>query len=98
MIMPDNKRKVFVRWIGVILMALSFLLYCGVYILPFVPLTIQIKLAAAPVFILLGEIAFWVGGVILGKEVVEKYKHQLNPINWFRRRPAKIDEEPGDSV
>nr|WP_242949614.1 hypothetical protein [Clostridium pasteurianum] len=29
------------------------------------------------------EVIFWVGGAILGKEIVAKYKRYINPVNWI---------------
>jgi hypothetical protein len=28
------------------------------------------------------EVTFWVGGILMGKELFDKYKSLLNPKNW----------------
>jgi len=38
-----------------------------------------------PVLVILGEMAFWVGGALLGAEVVARYRRWLNPRHWFSR-------------
>lgn len=68
--------------IGIILVALSFVLYGMILLLPFVPLATSLKLSAAPVLAVLGELAFWSGSVFLGKEIILRYKRYLDPRNW----------------
>lgn len=69
--------------IGIALIVLSFVFYGLIPLLPFLPLNTSTKVAAAPILALLGELVFWPGGALLGREVVEKYKARLNPCNWF---------------
>jgi short-subunit dehydrogenase len=65
------------RTIALTLIVLSFVLYGALLALPFAPLTVAGKLALTPVLIGLGEATFWVGGLILGKEVLGRYKSRL---------------------
>jgi hypothetical protein len=67
------------------LVILSFVLYGLILFLPFFPLSTSQKIAVAPLLALLGELAFWPGGVLLGREVVARYKAYLNPCNWFAK-------------
>jgi hypothetical protein len=71
--------------IGLFLLALSFLLYSGLLLIPFVPYAAGTKAAIASVLIVTGEISFWVGGLILGKELISRYRKQLNPLKWFKK-------------
>jgi len=32
------------------------------------------------------EVVFWAGGLLVGKELFTKYKKQLNPVSWFRKK------------
>ncbi|MBI3173639.1 MAG: SDR family NAD(P)-dependent oxidoreductase [Chloroflexi bacterium] len=70
-------------WIGVALVVISTILYGGLLALPFLSISTAAKLTATPLLILFGEVTFWVGGAMLGKEVVARYKQYLNPCNWF---------------
>lgn len=72
--------------IGVGLVALSFLLYGGALLVPLLPLSAGAKIATASSLAVAGEISFWAGGLILGREIVARYKKYLNPLGWFRRR------------
>ncbi|MBM3127000.1 MAG: SDR family NAD(P)-dependent oxidoreductase [Chloroflexi bacterium] len=71
------------RWVGIGLIALSFLLYGGLLALPFLPIATQDKLTLSPILIILGETSFWVGGFIVGKEVIARYKQYLDPCYWL---------------
>jgi hypothetical protein len=76
------------RWtrsIGISLIVLSVMLYGAIFLLPLLPFSGKERLAAVPVLVVLGEVAFWGGGVLLGVEVVARYRRWLNPRYWFRR-------------
>lgn len=69
--------------LGIGLVILSTLLYGGLVALPFISIPTTTKLAATPALIFFGEITFWGGGALLGREIVTRYKQYLNPCNWF---------------
>lgn len=71
------------RLIGISLVVLSLIFYGLIPLLPFFPLTASQKIAAIPALAVFGESAFWIGGVLLGKEVVSRYRQYLNPRKWF---------------
>jgi hypothetical protein len=74
------------RKTGIILIILSFVLYGGLLIVPFTPYPLGTKAAISSILIVSGEISFWVGGFILGKELVMKYRRHLNPLRWFKKK------------
>jgi len=73
------------RWIGIVLLILSFAFYASLLLLPFLTLAGTTKAAAIPVLIVLAEVAFWIGGIILGKEFVTRYRRFLDPRNWRKK-------------
>ena len=81
----QNKRRPWVKKLGFLLIALSILLYAGLLLVPFIPYSIGTKAAISSVLVILGEISFWVGGFILGKDIVAKYKKYFNPLRWFKK-------------
>ncbi|NLW37047.1 MAG: transporter suffix domain-containing protein [Peptococcaceae bacterium] len=86
---PERKKsidKTKFRITGVILIILSFILYGGLFIVPFTPFTFGTKAAISSILIVSGEISFWVGGFILGKELVMKYRRYMNPLRWFKKK------------
>jgi len=81
-----NILEVKVNWskrFGVFLVVMSFVFYGLIPVLPFLPLAPSTKIAAVPILALLGELVFWPRGILLGREVVGRYKACLNPCNWF---------------
>lgn len=67
---------------GVSLVIFSFLLYGVIFSLPWLPLTLASKLALTPVLVGVSEAAFWIGGILAGKEVVNRYRRWLDPRSW----------------
>jgi hypothetical protein len=72
--------------VGFFLIILSCVLYGLIAILPFLPLSTPAKIAAAPALVLLGELTFWPGSVLLGKEVITRYKAYLDPRKWCAKK------------
>lgn len=75
-----------VKKTGIVLIILSFLLYGGILLVPFTPYTVGTKAVITSVLVILGEISFWVGGLILGREIIARYKKYFNPFHWFKKK------------
>lgn len=60
--------------LGIFLVAFSWIIYGGIFIIPFLSLTPNYKIFIISVFYLLSHITFWIGGFVLGKELIHKYK------------------------
>lgn len=73
------------RTLGFLLIVLSFFAYGVLLALPLLPLEGGMKLALAPVLVGLGEAAFWIGGLFVGKALISRYRRYLNPCNWVCR-------------
>ena len=72
-------------------MAVGSLFWLSLAALPFCPLPATTKLAMSPMIIIVAELTFWLGSILAGKELIRKYRKQLNPRNWFAKRqePSK---------
>jgi hypothetical protein len=79
---------------GIALIIISTFLFTSLLAVPFLEVDGKTKLTITTVVIVFMEITFWVGGFLLGKELLNKYKAYLNPINWFKKKsvPIPIDE------
>lgn len=79
---------------GIALIIISTLLFTSLLAVPFLEVDGKTKLTITTVVIVLMEITFWVGGFLLGKELLNKYKAYLNPMNWFKKKsvPVPIDD------
>jgi hypothetical protein len=73
---------------GIILIVLSTLLYVSLIVLPFLPIPVSMKLGITPIIIIVGEIIFWIGGILVGKEIIMKYRRYFNPLYWLNRNKA----------
>jgi spore maturation protein SpmA len=65
--------------IGLIAIWISFGLWGVVGIVSISSLTISQKAVSIPILLLVSEIAFWLGVVLVGKTVADRYREQLNP-------------------
>jgi hypothetical protein len=66
--------------LGLFLIVFSFLPWVAILlVVPLLPLAIAQKALLVPVLAVVGEVAFWVGLVLVGKEAATKYRRYLNP-------------------
>lgn len=54
-------------------------------IIPFLEMEAKTKITISTVSLIIGEGLFWVGGILVGKELFVKYKAYFNPKSWFRK-------------
>lgn len=74
--MKDNKSikgKGVVRYAGIGLIVLSFMLYGGLLFLPYTPMSLELKGIAVMSLVIAGEASFWIGALLAGKEIASKY-------------------------
>jgi phosphate/sulfate permease len=68
--------------IGIGLIITSFLLWLIPVIAPFTPFPTSVKAMTITGALVIAEVIFWVGALLVGKEVAAKIKGYLNPKNW----------------
>jgi hypothetical protein len=65
--------------LGLILIIISFLPWLLIAVaLPFLPISLAQKAMIVPALLLLAEILFWLGTLLVGKEFVQKYRRYFN--------------------
>ena len=76
------------RWmrLGLGILAISLLFWALLPAIPFLPLSTGKKAAAGGFVFVIAEVTFWLGAVLAGKEVVQKYQDRLNPFKGRRDR------------
>ncbi|OCA87636.1 hypothetical protein A8F94_07195 [Bacillus sp. FJAT-27225] len=82
---PKQKSKTLIR-IGVGLIIVSCIFYLAILLVPMTDFSTGSKVAITGGLVVAGEAAFWIGGIIVGKEAVTHYRKNLNPTNWFKRK------------
>ena len=74
------------RYLGIALLALAaFLMWALVPVVLLLPLSGGQRSWATAALLVVGEVAFWVSAVVLGREVVRRYRAYLDPRRLFRR-------------
>jgi hypothetical protein len=74
------------RRLGFFLVVLSCLLYGCLLFVPSAPLSTSGKVALSSLLVISGEASFWIGGIILGRDVVARWRGALDPRRWIRGR------------
>lgn len=73
-------------------MLFSGVFFAATLIIPFFELPAKVKIAASTTSFVLMEVVFWLGGLLVGKELFTRYKQKLNPRNWFKKKGRTEDE------
>ena len=71
--------------LGIFLMIFSGIFFGLTFIIPLFDLPTKTKVIASGASLVLMEVVFWLGGLLVGKELFAGYKNRLNPGNWFKR-------------
>lgn len=88
--MPSTENKksfTYKLGIGVIIFSLS--LWLVPIVTPFTPIPTKVKAGLIPGSIIVAEIMFWLGALLVGKEVANKFKSYLNPKKWREKDDTK---------
>jgi VIT1/CCC1 family predicted Fe2+/Mn2+ transporter len=80
--------KPLVYKIGMILIIASFIVWVMPLGIPFLPITGKMKAISITSALVLAEVLFWVGALMVGKEAARKIRKAFNPKNWKKRRKA----------
>lgn len=70
--------------LGIILLLVCVVAFLAIPVVPFLAVENSTKITGSTVLFIVGEITFWTGGLLLGKELFSKYKAYFNPKNWFK--------------
>ncbi len=68
--------------IGLVLMVISIVAFLMLPVIPFLNVEKGVKYIVSTALFIFAEVTFWVGGILMGKELFDKYKSLLNPKNW----------------
>jgi hypothetical protein len=71
------------RVLGMALLVAAVLFWVASPAVLLLPLSGAQKVWVGSAFLVLGEVAFWVAAVLLGREVFLRYRRYLDPRRWF---------------
>jgi VIT1/CCC1 family predicted Fe2+/Mn2+ transporter len=72
--------------LGIFMMIFSGVFFAATFVIPMFNLPSKTKIIAITTSLVLMEVVFWVGGLLVGKKLFAKYKQNLNPKNWFIKK------------
>ncbi|MCX6231539.1 MAG: transporter suffix domain-containing protein [Bacteroidetes bacterium] len=84
---PLNRKRL--NYIAIVLIALSGVFFGLIFLVPFLTLSLKMKGVLISVFFISCEISWWLAVVIVGKQLITKYKKKLNPYYWFVKQKDK---------
>ncbi|CAN5761470.1 hypothetical protein BH20ACT12_BH20ACT12_01720 [soil metagenome] len=71
------------RLLGIILLVAAVLFWVAAPAILLTPLSAAQKAWTSSALLVLGEVAFWVAALALGREVFRRYRRFLDPRDWF---------------
>ena len=86
-----NRKKWKFR-LGLGLISISVVLFLLLFSLPFLPLNVKIKLALSPALLVAGEVMFWLGILLIGKDVYLRFKTRLMSGEWGKKKQTPSKE------
>jgi len=90
-----DKKKLKFR-LGIILISVSVAFFLIIFAIPFIPMNLKVKVALTTTLVIVGEVSFWVGTLLIGKEVYKKFMAKLKSGEWLEKKKEKIDDQLKD--
>ena len=90
-------REALKRRTGQALVILSFVFYGCLLLVPFIPFPAERKILLSSSLVILGEASFWIAVMILGREIIAKYRSfpwRSWIKRWFRDGEEQQDAGP----
>jgi len=81
---------------GIILILISVIIFLMLFAIPFLSMDSGKKIGLSTAFLVAGEGLFWIGIVLIGKEVYLKFKSKLMSGEWLdKKKTDDNDKIPG---
>ena len=87
-----DKKKLKFR-LGIILISVSVVFFLIIFALPFVSMNLKVKVALTTTLVVVGEVSFWVGTLLIGKEVYKKFMAKLKSGEWLEKKKEDKNNE-----
>ena len=72
-------------------MVFSGVFFGATIVIPLLDLPVKTKAVGATASLIMMEVVFWAGGLLVGKELFSRYKKQLNPFSWIKKKKSTGD-------
>lgn len=96
----EKQKKKWQLKLGIILMIVCVPFFLAIPLIPFLDFETKVKVTISTVLLVIGEVLFWGGGLLVGKELFTKYKGYFNPKNWFNKttKKAQVKDREADKL
>lgn len=75
----------FYQKLGLWLIVASCGMWVAILAAPLLPASTAQKALFAGILVILGEVTFWLGILLTGKELAHRYRGKLNPYYWWQK-------------
>jgi len=72
--------------VGMALIFVSIGLFFTLFALPFLSIESKIKIVLAPVLLVAAEVMFWLGILLIGKDLYRKFKASIKSGAWWSKK------------
>ena len=72
--------------LGIVLISVSVASFLIIFALPFLSMNLKFKVALTTTLVVIGEVSFWVGTLLIGKEVYKKFMEKLKSGELFGKK------------
>ncbi|HZK97709.1 MAG TPA: transporter suffix domain-containing protein [Prolixibacteraceae bacterium] len=86
-----DKKKLKFR-LGIVLISVSVAFFLIIFAMPFIPMNLKVKVALTTTLVVVGEVSFWVGTLLIGKEVYKKFMAYLKSGEWLEKKKEDVDK------
>ncbi|NEW82702.1 MAG: transporter suffix domain-containing protein [Mariniphaga sp.] len=90
-----DKKKLKFR-LGIILISVSVAFFLIIFALPFISMNLKVKVALTTTLVIVGEVSFWVGTLLIGKEVYQKFMAKLKSGEWLEKKKKEDNNQLTD--
>jgi len=71
---------------GIVILIFSLLMTPLIILTALLHIDAKLKVVITTTLIIIGNVTFYGGGFLVGKELFTRYKTRINPRNWFKKR------------
>ena len=86
-----DKKKLKFR-LGIVLISVSVAFFLIIFAMPFISMDLKVKVALTTTLVVVGEVSFWVGTLLIGKEVYKKFMAYLKSGEWLEKKKDEADK------
>lgn len=71
---------------GIVMISISIVIFLVLFAVPFISMDAKLKITLGTILIVAAEVLFWIGTILIGKEVYNKFMVMLKSGEWLKRK------------